>query len=140
MVEEEANGPKQQKSVTFEFPIQDLDAIIQMKNIPLYALPNFHGLSREYPDTFMFEFDVLFRSYDYSIDSQKLKLFPTTLKDSALHWFMGLGGNSIQSWDDMKKKILSKYHDYCKVRVIKEDILKMPHPNDERLEEYVEIF
>lgn len=40
---------------------------------------------------------VLCRSYDYSLDAQKLKFFPTTLKDGALKWFMGLGTNSIRS-------------------------------------------
>jgi hypothetical protein len=33
-----------------------------------------------------------------------LKLFPTTLKDSALHWFMSLGEYSIRYWEDMKAK------------------------------------
>jgi hypothetical protein len=53
-------------------------------------------------------------SYDYSYDAQKLKLFPTTLKDASLCWFMGLGGNSIQNWEGMRQhslkniKIISK--------------------------------
>lgn len=72
------------KPVTFEFPIKYLNTIIQMKNIPLSTLPNFHGLSKKYPNTFLFEFDVLYRSYDYSTYEQKLKQFPTTLKDAGL--------------------------------------------------------
>jgi hypothetical protein len=54
------------------------------------------------PDAFIFEFDILCRSYDYCNDAQKLKLFPSTLKDSSLHWFMGLGGNTIKTWDEMR--------------------------------------
>jgi hypothetical protein len=58
-----------------------------MKNIPLSALPNFHGLSSEDPDEFLFEFDILCRSYDYISNAQKLKLFPATLKVNTLRWF-----------------------------------------------------
>jgi hypothetical protein len=76
--------------VTFEFPIQYSDGMVQMKNIPPSALPNLHGLASEDLDTFLFKFDVLCQSYDYSLDAQKLKLFPSTLKEVALRWFMGL--------------------------------------------------
>jgi len=62
----------------------------------------------EDPDTFLFEFHVLCRSYDYTVDAQKLKLFPTTLKGAALRWFMGLGPSSISMWNDMKETFLSK--------------------------------
>lgn len=62
-----------------------------LKNIPPLALPVFNGLVTEDPDTFLFEFDVLCRSCDYTIDAHKLNLFPTSLKYVALRWFMGLG-------------------------------------------------
>jgi len=66
-----------------------------MKYISLSSLPNFSFLTNEYLDTFLFEFDVLCHSYENSIDAQKLKLFPPTLKDSPLCWFMRLNGDSI---------------------------------------------
>jgi len=56
-----------------------------MKNIPHSSLLDFHHLSKEDPDTFLFEFDVLCRSYDYVSDAQKVKLFPATLTYDALH-------------------------------------------------------
>ena len=84
-----------------------------MKNIPPFSLPNFQGMVSGDPETFLFEFDVLCRSYDYSSDAQKLKLFLATLKDVALQWFMGLGTNAIKTWDEMRKIYLEKYHDYC---------------------------
>jgi hypothetical protein len=62
-----------------------------MKNIPLSILSTFYGKNSEDPNTFLFEFDILYRSYNYIQYAQKLKLFPATLKDSALIWFMGLG-------------------------------------------------
>lgn len=43
------------------------------------------------PNSFLFEFDILFKSYDYSLDAQKLKLLCATLKSLVLCWFMGLG-------------------------------------------------
>jgi len=66
----------------------------------------------EDPDTFLFKFDILCRSYDYTTDAHRLKLFPTTLKDASLRWFMGLGKHVIPDWDTMKEKFLEKYQDY----------------------------
>ena len=73
-----------EQEVTFRFPILDLTRDVAMKNIPPSALPYFHGMSTEDPDSFLFEFDILCRSYNYVNDSQKLKLFLATLEDSAL--------------------------------------------------------
>jgi hypothetical protein len=45
---------------TLGFPIGDFPlGTAPMKNIPLSSLPNFHGLSSEDPDEFLFEFDIL---------------------------------------------------------------------------------
>jgi hypothetical protein len=70
--------------VTFEFPIIDPSGRTQMKNIPPSSLPNLHGPAREDPDPFLFDFDVLCRSYDYSTTAEKLKLFPATMKGTRL--------------------------------------------------------
>ena len=69
---------------TLQFPIQQPAGVAPMKNISPSVLPHFHGRAVEDPDEFLFEFDILCRSYDYVTDAQKLKLFPTTLKDNAL--------------------------------------------------------
>jgi len=82
---------------TFEFPIEDIRVEAPMKYIPLSSLPSFQGMTVEDPDTFLVEFDVLCRSYDYVSDAQKLKLFPTGLKGASLRWFMGLGSASIRT-------------------------------------------
>jgi len=74
---------------------------MKMKNISPSTLPHFHGLTTEDPDTFFFEFSILCRTYDYAEDEKKLKLFPSTLKDAALRWFMGLPRNSITTWAQM---------------------------------------
>jgi hypothetical protein len=124
---------------TLGFPIGDIPrGVAPMKNIPLSALPNFHGLSSEDPDEFLFEFDILCRSYDYVSNAQKLKLFPATLKGNALRWFMSLGGHVITTWDQMKQKFLNKYQDYCRTREKREELFKMMQKEDENLEDFVE--
>jgi len=74
------NQPPQGQSSTLEYPIVDQVANVTMKAIPLQSIPTFHGMITEDPDAFLFEFDVLYRVYDYTTDPQKLKLFPSTLK------------------------------------------------------------
>jgi len=83
------------------FPIRETNGDTKMKNISFSALPHFHGLSTEDPNTFLFEFVVIYRTYDYVEDEKNLKLFPSTLKDAALCWFMGLPGNNITTWAQM---------------------------------------
>ena len=124
---------------TLGFPIGDLPkGVAPMKNIPLSTLPNFHGLSSEDPDEFLFEFDILCRSYDYVSNAQKLKLFSATLKGNALRWFMSLGGHVITTWDQIKHKFLNKYQDYCRTREKREELFKMMQKEDENLEDFVE--
>ena len=122
---------------TFEFPIKDLGGVTQMHIIPPSSLPTFHGLKNEDPDTFLFDFEILCRGYDYCTNDKRLKVFPLTLKGSALWWFIILGGNCIQTWEDMKNIFLKKYQDYCKSN---EDIFGMIKGEDEILEDYVEWF
>ena len=64
---------------TFGFPILDTMQDVNMKNIPPSSLPTFYGKSNEDPDTFLFEFDILCRIYNYLQDSHKLNF-------SLLHW------------------------------------------------------
>jgi len=54
---------------TFEFPIGDIRGEDPMKNMTLSSLPYFQGMTVEDPDTFLFEFDVLCKSYDYVSDA-----------------------------------------------------------------------
>ena len=53
---------------------------------------------------------------------------------------MGLGGGTINSWDEMKQAILKKYQDYCRTRDLKDEIFQMTMKENESLEEYVERF
>jgi hypothetical protein len=59
----------------FEFPIRETNGETKMKNINPSSLPHFHGLISEDPNTFLFEFEVVCRTYDYASDDKNLKLF-----------------------------------------------------------------
>lgn len=111
-----------------------------MKNISPFILPNFHGLRNEDPKTFLFEFEVLCRSYDYLLDTQKLKLFPATLKDATLKCFMGLGAHSIITWEEMKNIFLEEYKDYCMPHNLKDKVFKLMQKEYKNIEDFIEIF
>ena len=53
---------------------------------------------------------------------------------------MGLGEYSIRTWEDIKKKFLRKYQEYCKPRDSRNDIFKIQQLEYERLEDYLERF
>ena len=96
-----------------------------MKNINPSSLPNFHGLASEDPNTFIFEFEVVYKAYDYLYDAKKLEHFPSTLKDASLRWFMSLQETSIERWEQMKDTFMEKYRDYCKSNDTREEIFSM---------------
>ena len=137
---EEGEEVGNQTKTTFGFPILDTTQNVNMKKIPLSALPTFYGKISEDSDTFLFELNILCRSYNYLQDAQKLKHFLATLKDSTLRWFMGLGESNIRSWEGMKDIFLNKYQDYCKSKDSHNDIFKIQHLEDENLEDYMERF
>lgn len=102
----------------------------KMKNNNPSTPLHFHGLFTKVPDTFTFEFDT--------IDKQNLKLFPSTLKDATLHWFMSLEGGSITSCGKMKLTFNTKYRDYCRAIDIRDTIFRMTQGDDESLEYFKE--
>jgi len=122
------------------FPIRETNGEAKIKNISPAALPQFHGLTSEGLDTFMFEFLVAYRTYDYDFDEQKLKLFPSTLKDVVLSWFMILLKDNITHWAKMQQAFNGKYRDYCRSKETKEEIFRMTLGPYESLEDYEEIF
>ena len=111
---------------TFPFPLPSLVTNANLKNIPPIALPKLYGLAMEDPDTFLFEFDILYHTFDYNTNAHKLKLFPATLKESTLWWFMGLGANVVGTSDEMQTLFLDKYKEYCEAYGSKgDDVFKI---------------
>ena len=102
--------------MTFEFPIQPPKDNTSMNNIPHWILTIFKGETIEDPDMFIFDFGVLYNSYDQQSDAQKIKLFPATLKDATLRWFMSF--RDISTWDQMKESFLEKYQEYSKTKEV----------------------
>ena len=135
---DEHEGKNEEIVPTLEFPIRITLGNHPMKNIPLSALPNFHGLSSEDPNESLFKFDILYRSYDYISDIQKLKAFLATLKGKVLRWLMSLGRDNIANWNQMKQAFLKKYHEYYRAKERKEELFKMNQKEDESLEDFVE--
>ena len=82
-------------------------------------------MNSKYPDSFLFEFDILCHTYGYTDDTHKLRLFPATLKNAALKWFMGLGEHTITSWDDMINIFLKKYQACYRYKDSKDDIFNV---------------
>ena len=95
---EDMVGKKDEEFVTFEFPIRDPGGMAQIQYFPPSIFPNFHRLENEDPDEFLFQLEMLCRAYNV----QNMNFFPLTLKGASLQWFMSLGGNCIQNWEDMK--------------------------------------
>lgn len=126
------------RTIGFPIEVRGDNKLNPMKNISYNALPMFLSMANEDLDAFLFEFDILCRSYDYLTDEKKLKLFPITLKSSALRWLMGLLEGSIKTWKDMKKAFLGKYEDYCCQGDLREEILHLRQGDDESLEDYIE--
>ena len=74
----------EEQTIVYEFTIRVFKQNEpRMKNINPASLPNFHGLAYEDPDTFLFEFEVVYSTYDYTINAQTFKLFSFTFKYAA---------------------------------------------------------
>ena len=80
----DGNHPPKETIYTLQFPIRKPIGQAPMKNIFPSVLPCFHGKYTEDPHEFLFEFDILCRSYEYTSSEKKLNLFPSTLKENAL--------------------------------------------------------
>ena len=81
------------------FRIREANREPKLKNIS--PITHFHGRDSKDPNTSMFEFSIVFRIYDDTSNENKLKLFPSILKDVALCWFMSLEGGNITTWAQM---------------------------------------
>ena len=63
--------PPEGKIVTLQFPIRQPVGQAPMKNISSSVLPHFHGKATEDLNKFLFYFDILCCSYDYTSSEQK---------------------------------------------------------------------
>lgn len=80
-----------------------------MENITSSIFRRFKGMRPKDLNTFLFEFETLCRCFGYSLHTQKLNLFPETLRNKGLIWCMNLGKIFVRTWDDMKQEFLEKH-------------------------------
>ena len=80
----------------FEESVEEFGDRATSKNgkINLAALPQFHRMITEVLDTFILEFKSLCNTYEYNNYAQ-LRIFPSTLKEISLKWFIGLDIHNI---------------------------------------------
>lgn len=83
LMAENRNDRGDRERIEDAFPIRETDGDTKMTKISPFSLPHFHGPTLYDPNNFLFEFAIICRTYDYTTDDQKLKLFPSTLKDAA---------------------------------------------------------
>ena len=69
---EEMDGDDDNEEDPRGFPIQETDDSVHMKNTPPSFLPKFHGIRSEDLKTFLFEFEIVCRSYGYLLKTQIL--------------------------------------------------------------------
>jgi hypothetical protein len=67
-----------------------------------------------------------------------MKLFPATLKGATLIWFMGLGVDSVTSWDNMKQIFFENIRTIVGQETRERKSSKCPMKEEEILEDYVE--
>ena len=77
-------GDDKFRTIRFLIEIRGDTKMNPMKNISYNALPLFLDKMNKDPNEFLFEFDILYRSYYNLTDEIKLKLFLITLKSYAL--------------------------------------------------------
>ena len=62
-----------ENGVEGDFPIRETNGDSRMKMISPSALPHFHGLTLEDLNTFLFDFSILCKTYEYTSNDQSLK-------------------------------------------------------------------
>ncbi|XP_062118324.1 uncharacterized protein LOC133831937 [Humulus lupulus] len=96
-------------------------AMIQM----VHNSVQFGGLPNEDPNLHIVNFLELCATFKFngvSDDAIKLRLFPFSLRDRAKSWLISLQANSINTWEDLAQKFLSKFFPLAKVAKLRGEI------------------
>ena len=67
-MDENQNDRGNRERIEGAFPIRETNGDTKIKNTSPSALPHFHGLTIEDPNTFLFEFSIICQTYDYTND------------------------------------------------------------------------
>nr|GFA93366.1 reverse transcriptase domain-containing protein [Tanacetum cinerariifolium] len=118
-------------------PIQAMDFILRHHMIQqVQNMCQFHGLpgddANRHIDKFL-EIAQHMKQNGVSDDALRLSFFPYSLTHHAITWYDRLPRNSIYSFDDMKRKFLSKYFPPSMVTKLRNEITKFEQKQHESL-------
>ncbi|MBM1019735.1 retrotransposon gag family protein, partial [Escherichia coli] len=97
----------------------------ELKHIHFHMLPSFHGIASEDPLTFMRDFYSIIQTFplqDLTEDQLRMRCFPYTLKDAAKTWFMTLAPGSLNTWDAVYNRFISKFYSHAKTAELRSKI------------------
>ncbi|XP_051120407.1 uncharacterized protein LOC127244113 [Andrographis paniculata] len=114
-----------QQPLCINFPTLNNTIAFELKSGLIHLLPSFHGLAGEEPHKHLQEFDVVCSSMKppgVTVEQIKLKAFLFSLKDAAKDWLYYIPPESIDTWNDMKKKFLKKYFSASRAAILRKEI------------------
>ena len=100
-------------------------------------LPIFHGEPSEDPNRHIDEFSQVCEInhlQNVPVDTMKMKLFPSTLRDRAKDWFLKLG-KEFTSWTEMEEEFLRKYYYVGKTTSVRKAIREFTRGSSETFHE-----
>ena len=125
LLEELALPPIVVQSAIRRPPIQANN--FELKGVTLQMLHNiqFHGFPSKNPNAHLKSFIEVYHTFKYNgvtEEALRLRLFPLSLSDRAKHWLTSQPPNSINSWNDLVQKFLTKFFPPTKIAQLVQEI------------------